>query len=240
MVSAASVWLLASVCLLQPCSLTQVGQFCVFHALIITGSPDVAPERSGGDGQHRGGPAPPQRPAGGEEDVGSGSQQPQAADGGWRSTGCKNQGELLDFTEEEPKTSQRQARRLTSVAPLCDPCSVALSSYLSLRATRRWRRPSTNRWRTWRRKWASGESHQAAELLPQRKRAKRRMVFMVTPRVLDVTQDAKFFSVQPCWGASGIRLMFDKCLFPGTSQETFSALPDFISLFSLETFFGPR
>lgn len=64
-----------------------------FHALIIMGLPDLASERSGGDGQHRGGPAPPQRPAGGEKDVGSGSQQPQAADGGRRSTGCQNQGE---------------------------------------------------------------------------------------------------------------------------------------------------
>lgn len=85
-----------------------------FHAPIIIGLPDLASERSGGDGQHRGGPAPPQRPAGGEKDVGSGSQQPQAADGGRGSTGCQNQGEPCIQTDGDVRLDLRKEMK-TSV-----------------------------------------------------------------------------------------------------------------------------
>lgn len=75
---------------------------------------------------------------------------------------------LLDFTKEL-KTSWRQTCWLTTFAPFCDSCSVALSSYLSWRATQRWRRLSANRWRTWRRRWALGESSRTASSKKLRK-----------------------------------------------------------------------
>lgn len=122
-----------------------LGQLLVFNAVIIIVLPDVASERSGGDGQHRGGPAPPQRPAGGEKDVGSGYQQPQAADGGWRSTSNQNQGELpLPVQTDDLLWIRKKKLRplqMTDISvPLCYPLSVAHSSYLSWRAMRRWRR----------------------------------------------------------------------------------------------------
>lgn len=96
-----NLWFLEPLCGCFNIRLADVDQICVLSSLIIAGLPDVASERSGGDGQHRGGPAPPQRPAGGEEDVGSGSQQPQAADGGRRSTSCQSQGELRIQSDED-------------------------------------------------------------------------------------------------------------------------------------------
>lgn len=52
----------------------------------------VVSEWSGGHGEYRRGPAPPQWPAGGQKGVGPGDQQPQTADGGRRSSCCQNQG----------------------------------------------------------------------------------------------------------------------------------------------------
>lgn len=85
------------------------------------------------------------------------------------------------YLRKELKTSG--SHMMTHFFFSLSPCSVARSSYLSWRATRRWKRLLANRWRTWRRRWASGESDQEAELLPQRKGWKYRIVFMGTPRV---------------------------------------------------------
>lgn len=51
---------------------------------------DVAAERGGGDGEHGGGPAPPQRPVRGQEGPGSGDLPAQTADGSRGETCSQN------------------------------------------------------------------------------------------------------------------------------------------------------
>lgn len=63
---------------------------------------DMGSEWSGGDGEHRRGPAPPQWPAGGQKGVGPGDQPPQTADGGRRSSCSQNQGENDNSLQHSP------------------------------------------------------------------------------------------------------------------------------------------
>lgn len=139
--------------------------------------PELASQWSGGDGEHRGGPAPPQWPAGRQKGLGSGDQPPQTADRGRGPTRCQNQGEMeilcrwactlmtrIHTTENKWDIQcTSDVEMLTNEPILCGvlPCSVGRWSSLSWRPMGRWKRLWPNKWRTWRQRWTSGESDKA-------------------------------------------------------------------------------